>query len=38
MGITIDDANKKIEDLILSCFEKGINELLIITGKGITFK
>ena len=33
-GHTIDEANQKMNQLILSCYEKGINELLIITGKG----
>ena len=34
-GYSIEDANKKIEYLILQSIEKGVQELLIITGKGI---
>ena len=34
-GYSIVSANKKIEDLISKSFEKGVSELLIITGKGI---
>ena len=33
-GYTLEDANIKIESFILSCFEKGINKINIITGKG----
>tara|TARA_A100001011_G_scaffold396037_1_gene492809 strand:+ start:1424 stop:1831 length:408 start_codon:yes stop_codon:yes gene_type:complete len=34
-GYSIEDANKKIEELIIKSVEKGIEELVIITGKGI---
>ena len=34
-GFTLDEANKKIKQIILSCFEKGYKEILLITGKGI---
>ena len=34
-GYSIEDANKKVEELISKSFENGISELLIITGKGI---
>jgi len=34
-GYSIDGANKKIEELINICYEKGVEELLIVTGKGI---
>ena len=34
-GYSIDDANKKIEELISRSLEKGVGELLIVTGKGI---
>ena len=34
-GYSIEDANKKIEYLISKSLEKGVKELLIITGKGI---
>ena len=33
-GYSIEDANKKIEYLISKSLEKGVKELLIITGKG----
>ena len=33
-GYSIDDANKKAEELISKSFEEGVRELLIITGKG----
>ena len=33
-GFSIENANKKIEEVIYKSFEKGIEELLIITGKG----
>ncbi len=34
-GYSIDDANKKVEELIFKLFEEGVRELLIVTGKGI---
>tara|TARA_B100001540_G_scaffold111004_1_gene99553 strand:+ start:1539 stop:1955 length:417 start_codon:yes stop_codon:yes gene_type:complete len=33
-GFTLENANKEIEKFILSCFEKGITKINIITGKG----
>ncbi len=33
-GYTLEDANIKIEKFILSCFEKGVTKINIITGKG----
>ena len=33
-GYTLNDANIKIENFILSCFEKGVTKINIITGKG----
>ncbi len=33
-GYTLKDANIKIEKFILSCFEKGVTKINIITGKG----
>tara|TARA_B100000029_G_scaffold261246_1_gene257547 strand:- start:413 stop:820 length:408 start_codon:yes stop_codon:yes gene_type:complete len=33
-GYSIDNANKKVENLIYKSFEEGVSELLIITGKG----
>ncbi len=37
-GYTIENANKKIYEIIISCSEKKIKEILIITGKGIHSK
>ena len=34
-GFTLDDANRKIREIIFFCKEKKYKELLIITGKGI---
>ena len=34
-GYSIDDANKKVEELISKSLEEGVRELLIVTGKGI---
>ena len=34
-GYSIENANKKVEELISLCFEKGFKEILIVTGKGI---
>ena len=33
-GFTLDDANKKVRELIFSCSEKKYREILLITGKG----
>jgi len=34
-GFTLEDANKKVREILLSCIESKYNELLLITGKGI---
>ena len=34
-GFTLDEANKKTKEIIIKCVEKGISEILLITGKGI---
>ena len=34
-GFTLTGANKKVQDLIISCQEKGFREILLITGKGL---
>ena len=34
-GYSLDDANKKTEDLIWDAYNKNINNLIIVTGKGI---
>ena len=33
-GYSLEDANIKIESFIISCFEKGVAKIKIITGKG----
>ena len=37
-GYTLDSANNKIYSFILDCFEKKINKINIITGKGLRSK
>ena len=34
-GFTLDDANKKVKEIIFFCLKNKYKELLIITGKGI---
>jgi len=34
-GYSLDDANKKVKEVILFCIEKRFKEILIITGKGL---
>ena len=34
-GFSLLDANKKVEELIFHCVNKGYKEILLITGKGI---
>ena len=34
-GFTLEDANKKVREILLSCIESKNKELLLITGKGI---
>ena len=34
-GFTLDDANKKVRQIIFSCIQRGFKEILLITGKGI---
>ena len=33
-GLSIDEANKKVVEIIESCYEKGFKEILLITGQG----
>ena len=33
-GYSIDDANKKVTEIIEKCYEKGFSEILLITGQG----
>ena len=37
-GFSLEDANKVIEKFILECFEKGVNKIIVITGKGLRSK
>ena len=34
-GFTLDDANQKVREIILSCIKKKYKEILLITGKGL---
>ena len=34
-GYTLDEANKSIENFIFESYEKKINKLIVVTGKGI---
>ncbi len=34
-GFTLEEANKKVEEIILFCSKKNYKEILLITGKGI---
>ena len=33
-GVSIDEANKKVTEIIENCYEKGFKEILLITGQG----
>ena len=37
-GYTLDDANRKVREIILSCKENNYKEILLITGKGLHSK
>jgi DNA-nicking Smr family endonuclease len=34
-GYTLDEANQKVKEIILSCVKKKFKEILLITGKGL---
>ena len=34
-GFTLDEANKKVKEIIKDCSEKNCREILLITGKGL---
>ena len=34
-GYSLDDANKKVTDLIYNSYKEGIKKLIIVTGKGL---
>ncbi len=33
-GLSIDEANKKVTEIIENCYEKGFKEILLVTGQG----
>ena len=33
-GLSIDEANERVTEIIESCYEKGFKEILLITGQG----
>ena len=37
-GLSIDEANKKVTEIIENCYEKGFQEILLITGQGTSLK
>ena len=37
-GYTLDEANKKINDLINKSYEERVSKLIIVTGKGLHYK
>ncbi len=37
-GLTLNEANKKVKDIIISCSEKNYKTILLITGKGLHSK
>ena len=34
-GYTLDEANKKVKDILISCYKNKYREILLITGKGL---
>ena len=34
-GYTLDEANKVISDFIKNCYEKKVNKIIVVTGKGL---
>tara|TARA_B100000965_G_scaffold292506_1_gene250375 strand:+ start:624 stop:1031 length:408 start_codon:yes stop_codon:yes gene_type:complete len=34
-GLSLENANKKVEIIIKKCYDEGVEEILLITGKGI---
>ena len=35
LGFTLEDANKKVKEIVISCSLKKFREILLITGKGL---
>jgi len=34
-GFSLEDANKKIDEFIIKCFQENITKIIVITGKGL---
>ena len=34
-GYTLDEANKKVENFIIDCFDQKVSKIIIVTGKGL---
>ena len=34
-GLTVDEANIKVENLITDCFDRKVSKVIIVTGKGL---
>ena len=34
-GLTLDEANKKVENFINDCFDQKVSKVIIVTGKGL---
>ena len=34
-GLTLDEANKKVESFITDCFDRKVSKVIIVTGKGL---
>tara|TARA_B100000700_G_C14757627_1_gene720540 strand:- start:102 stop:530 length:429 start_codon:yes stop_codon:yes gene_type:complete len=37
-GFSLENANKITEEFILECYNKGVNKIIVITGKGLRSK
>ena len=37
-GLSLQNANNILEDFIMKCFEKRVNKIIVITGKGLRSK
>ena len=37
-GFSLDEANEKVKSLIINSYKKGVNKLIIVTGKGLHSK
>ena len=34
-GFSLEEANKKVESFLNSCFDQGVSKVIIVTGKGL---